>query len=251
MRKLSIKKVLFPVLSVALAILFIAGCGQTGSQTTGIPTAGAGGPGPTTPPSPLPPNPVNPTPGIPDLTNVAVIALDNNVTYQGLIDIAGNIVTPIVGDPKLLLKITNTRQQAVEGTLRLAFEDKIGLWVADLVSVPKSGVNTSSNLDILFTDDALTIRISSSRLGDNLLSNIYYRVRQSGENQCLPSKCYVTFGGTRYEVPFGSAWCPIAQPDTVGICRNYMNPSTSNPAVKRLGTFSVKYTDIAVLPEGN
>jgi hypothetical protein len=185
------------------------------------------------------------------LSKAAPVALEDNVTYRGLIDIAGNIVLPIVGDPKLLLQITNTRQQSVEGLLRFAFEDKIGFWAADLKSVPKSGVNTSSALDILFTDDALTLRISASRLGDNLLSNIYYRIRQSGEKQCLPSKCYVTFGGIKYEVPFGSTWCPIAQPDTVGICRDYMNPTAANSAVKKLGTFSVKYTDIAVLPEGN
>lgn len=249
MRKLSLKFVIFPVLSAALGLLFLTSCGATGSTTTGIPTVTppTGG-GPT---SPLPEEPPTTTPGLPDLSASVAINLRDKVTYSDLSAIAGNIVTPIVGDPRALLKITNTRNQSVNGTLLVAFEDKLGFWGADMKSVPGTGVNTSSSLDIIFSDDALTLRVQASRLGDNLLSTLYYRKRATGETQCLPVKCYITFGGVRYEVPFGSAWCPMAAPDVAGTCQAYMNPISSNTAVKQLGTFSVKYTDIAVLPEGN
>jgi hypothetical protein len=247
MRKVALKRFLFPILSLSLGLLFLAACGETGSNTTGIPTAGGEDvEGPTTP---LPEDPGNTTSGIPNLSKSAVINLEDKINYSDLIAIAGNVVTPIVGDPRVLLKITNTRSEKVNGTLLLAFEDKLGFWGADMNSVADTGVNTSSALDIIFSDNALTVRITASRLGEILLSHIHYRVRQSGETQCLPASCYITFGGIKYEVPFGSQWCPIPKPDTAGICRSYM--TTTQAAVKKLGTFSSKYTDIAVLPEGN
>ena len=246
MRKAALNNFWFSLFSFGLGVVLLAACGDTGSNTTGIPTAGGSGGGPT---SPLPQDPENPNPNIPDLSKSAVINLEDKINYSGLSAIAGNVVLPIVGDPRVVLKITNTRNQEVNGTLLLAFEDKLGLWVANMNSVEKTGANTAQALDIIFSDNALTVRITAGRLGENLLSNIHYRVRQTGETQCLPAKCYVTFGGVKYEVPFGSSWCPIPQPDTAGICRNYM--ATTQTAVKKLGTFSVKYTDIAVLPEGN
>ncbi|NBX92564.1 MAG: hypothetical protein EB078_06335 [Proteobacteria bacterium] len=242
------KKVLFPLITAALGLLFLASCGGTGSSTTGIPTAGAGPGGPT---NPLPTPPINPTPGLPDLTGAVSLALQDNINYSGLADIAGNVVTPVVGDPKVKLQITNTRNQSVNGKMLVAFEDKLGFWGADMTSVAGTGANTSSGLDIIFSDNALTFRVSSIRAGDNLLSTLYYRVRQANEAQCLPVKCYILFGGQRYEVPFGSVQCPMAAPDIVSPCRTYMTPSSSNTAVKTLGTFTVKYTDAAVLPEGN
>lgn len=195
--------------------------------------------------------PSNPGTSLPDLSTSTTLNLDDKINYSGLVAIAGNVVTPIVGDPKVLLRITNTQNTNVEGNLRLAFEDKVGFWWADLNSVKGTGINTSSALDIIFSDNSLTLRISATRAGDTLNPKIHYRVRQNGENQCLPMRCYVTFGGVKYEVPFGSQWCPAAEPDTAGICRDYMNPSSSNISVKSLGTFSVKYSDIAVLPQEN
>lgn len=242
MRKVALRKVLFPLLSISLGLLFLVACGDTGSNTTGIPTSGGSGSGGTTP---VTPDPTNPTPGLPDLSKSSAINLDDKINYSGLIAIAGNVVTPIVGDPRAVLKITNTTNLSVNGTLRLAFEDKAGFWWADMNSVEGTGVNTSSALDIIFSDNSLTIRIIAGRSGNLLISNIYYRVRQSGETQCLPVYCYVN--GT--PVPFGSQFCPIPKPDTAGICRNYI--STTLSSVKKLGTFSASYNDVAVLTGGN
>lgn len=252
MRKPSLNQFLFPLVSAALSVLFLVSCGATNSTTTGAPTVvdnGGGTGNGTGNPDPLPTGGTTPTPGLPDLTGSVALALTDNVTYSGLSAIAGNISAPIVGDPKVLLKITNTRTQSVNGTLLVAFEDRMGFWGANMTSVKGTGVNTSSSLDIIFSDDALTLRVSSSRLGDNLLSTLTYRVRQTGETQCLPAKCYITWAGQKYEVPFSSAYCPLPTPDVAGTCRTYMN--TSNNSVKNLGTFTVKYSDIAVLPEGN
>jgi len=236
-------------LTLFLSLFFLGACGQTGSNTTGVPVSAA----PVNPPSPevdpLPEVPTEPNPNLPNLSGSVALALTDNVNYTGLSAIAGNIVTPIVGDPRVLLKTTNTREQSVEGTLLVSFEDKLGFWGANMVSVPKSGFNTSQSLDILFTDNALTFRVVASRMGDNLLSTLYYRVRQSGETQCLPVKCYYTWAGQRYEVPFNSLYCPIPAPDVVGTCRSYMDPAQS--AVKVLGTFSAPYSNVAVLPVGN
>lgn len=250
MRKWILKSTgLFLVISLA-GIFFLTGCGDTGSTTTDAPPVPVAPTDPSdTNVDPLPEIPTEPTPGLPDLSGSAALSLSDNINYTGLSDIAGNIVTPIVGDPQALLKITNTREQSVEGTLLVSFEDKLGFWGADLTSVPKSGVNTSQSLDILFTDNALTFRVVASRLGDTLLSTLYYRVRQSGENQCLPVKCYFSWAGQQYEVPFNSIYCPIPEPDVVGTCRNYMDPSDSS--VKTLGTFSTPYSGVAVLPPGS
>lgn len=249
MRKWILKSTgLFLFIGLA-GIFFLTGCGDTGSTTTGAPPVAVTPTPPVDEVDPLPEVPTETTPGLPNLTGSAALALTDNINYTGLTDIAGNIVTPIVGDPQALLKITNTRDQSVEGTLLVSFEDKLGFWGADMTSVPKSGVNTSQSLDILFTDNALTFRVVASRLGDNLLSTLYYRVRQSGETQCLPVKCYFNWAGQQYEVPFNSLYCPIPEPDVVGTCRNYMNPTDS--AVKVLGTFSTPYSGVAVLPAGN
>lgn len=236
------------ILSLGAGIFLLGACGQTGSTTTGAPVA-VTPTNPTPDVDPLPDLPTETTPGLPDLSGSVALALQDNINYTGLSDIAGNIVTPIVGDPRALLRITNTREQSVEGTLMVSFEDKLGFWGADLVSVPKSGVNTSQSLDILFTDNALTFRVVASRMGDNLLSTLYYRVRKTGENECLPVKCYFNWAGQQYEVPFNSTYCPIPAPDVVGTCRTYMEPG--NTDVKILGTFSAPYSGVAVLSAGN
>ena len=259
MRKLTLKQILFPLITVAFGILFLSGCGATGSNTTGVVAAGPNpteGGGDTTP---LPDTTVDPDNRIPDLTGSVVLALRDNVQYSDLSAVAGNITLPVVGDPRVLLKITNTRNEKINGNLRLAFEDKRGYWWTDVNSVKDSGSNTSTGLDIIFTDNLLTLRVTAIKTatnGDVLQSALLYRVRAANEDQCLPAACYMNWYGQRLELPLERCFQNQAALDTyllnrLNACRSYMTSSSTNTAVKTLGTFSVKYTDIAVLPEGN
>jgi len=259
MRKLSFKQIFFPLIVITLGIFFLSGCGATGSTTTGLPTVGST---PTTggePTTPLPDTTQEPDNRIPDLTGSVVLALQDNTQYSGLSAIAGNITLPVVGDPRVLLKITTTRSETVNGTLRVAFEDRTGYWWTDMNSVKNSGSHTSTGLDIIFSDNLLTLRVTAIKTatnGDILQSALLYRVRAASEDQCLPATCYINWYGQRLELPLNRCFSTQAALDTylnnrLTACRNYMTSSTTNTAVKTLGTFSVRYTDIAVLPEGN
>lgn len=242
MRKLN--RFLFPLVSAGLCSLFLVSCGATNSTTTGAPAVVDNGGGGTTP---LPNPGETTTPGLPDLTGAVALALTDNVNYVGLSDIAGTVVRPIVGDPKVQLKVTSGT--APTGTLRFAFEDSRGLWWTDMTSVSNTGTNTSSSLDIIFSDNALTVRILGVKtvVNGNTINSIFlYRVRQAQETDCLPKICKNIYG---QELPLSSCFLTQSAYQTflaneVTSCRNYMTASSTNSQVKNLGTFQVNYTSI-------
>ncbi|MFM8269823.1 MAG: hypothetical protein ACKN9V_06495 [Pseudomonadota bacterium] len=255
MRKLTLSQFLFPLVSAGLCILFLASCGATKSTTTGAPTAVNPGSGDNTDPLPDDTDPT--TAGLPDLTGAVAVALSDNINYTGLSDIAGSVVKPIVGDPKVVLKITNGTTPT--GRLRFAFEDRRGFWWTDMTSVASTGANTASSLDIIFSDNLLTVRIAGLKTvtnGNTLNSVFLYRVRQTSETECLPKVCKYNWLGQTFEVPLESCFSTQAAYQTfltneATACRNYMTSSSTNTQVKTLGTFQVNYTNIAVLAEGN
>lgn len=243
------------LISSTLCVLFLVSCGATKSTTTGAPTVTNDGG--TTPPNPIPTDDPTTTSGLPDLTGAAALALNDNVNYVGLSDIAGTVVKPIVGDPKVLLKVTSSTTPT--GTLRFAFEDSRGFWWTDMNSVSGTGSNTSSALDIIFSDNLLTVRIAALKTvtnGNSLNAVFFYRVRQAQETECLPKVCKYNWYGQTFELPLERCFSTQNAYQTflaneVTLCRNYVTPSSSNTQVKTLGTFQTNYTTIAVLPEGN
>lgn len=227
-------------LAAFTTVLLLAACGDTGSNGGSVPNAGED------PSSPTNQDPINTgggsTSGIPDLSGAVVLSLFDKINYSGLAELAGNIFLPVVGDTKIKLQVTNTRAQAIEGKVLIAFEDKKGFWGAEIPSVKGTGINTSGYFDIIFSDDALTVRATGSRTGDTISGTAYYRNRASGETACktIDYVCKDQYGNT-----YPLDRCGIYSiPDVVGPCRTYMTPGGS---VKGLGTFTVNFTDIAVL----
>lgn len=251
MRMFTFRRVLFPLVTAALGLLFLASCGGTSSTTTGRPIVD---PEPSGPTSPLPTDPTDPTAGLPDLTGAFSLNLTDKITYSGLAAIAAPIplVTPVVGDPKVLLKVSQATP--ITGTIGIGFEHNPGFWWAELNSVEGTGQNTTNNFEIIFSDSQLTLRVSALKTtpnGNAFNSALLYRVRQANETQCLPSKCSVNWYGQTIDLPLASCFSSTAaleayKASRVVECQNYM--STSQTQVKNLGTFSGNYTDIAVLP---
>lgn len=254
MRKLTFTQFLFPLVSAALCVLFLVSCGATKSTTTGAPNVVGTDEGEGTD---LPEDTDNTTSGLPDLTGSVALALTDNINYLGLSDIAGTVVKPIVGDPKVLLKVSTGTTPT--GTLRFAFEDSRGFWWTDMTSVANTGANTASSLDIIFSDNLLTVRIAGLKTvtnGNTINSVFLYRVRQTSETECLPKVCKYNWYGQTFEVPLENCFSTTAAYQTflaneVTACRNYMTSSSTNTQVKTLGTFQVNYTNISVLSGSN
>ena len=199
-----------------------------------------------------------------EIRNSVAVDLADKVSYSGLIDITGsggrpgNINPPLVGDVKVRFRTTDTRSQAIQGKLFIAFEDQSGFWGASWENAfLGTGIQTTTSsgktVDIIFADDDLVVRTQGVVINQNFFGALYYRLRQPGENACktVTVTCTVTYPwGTYNFVPADGQTCPgyTTPVDTVTPCRNYMN--TSNSQVKRLGNFTTPFSNISVLSEG-
>lgn len=213
-------------IALFLVALNIAACGGGSSSSSSAPVPNANNGGGTLN------NPGNTVdPRLPNLSRALAINLTDKTGYQGLIDIAKLVVTPIVGDALIHLTLPNDRTTEVSSTVIVAFEDRVGFWGAQLSSFPGTAFRTSSSLDIIYSDSQLSLRVLAAMTSaDQVFGRIYYRVRQSGETQC--QKVTVTY------CPPGQTCTP---PDTATPCRKYME--LNNSSVKDLGSFSGKYSN--------
>ncbi|MBI1862066.1 MAG: hypothetical protein HYR96_14220 [Deltaproteobacteria bacterium] len=221
--------------------LLLSACGNTGRTTVGVPT-----------PTPLA-GPVSspiPTPGanldsrIPDLSRAVGVNLTDVTSFSALRDMAINVFPPLVGNPLLQLTMSASRATDISGSLLFGFEDQYGFWGAQQVSFPGTGYQSDTVLDVIFADDSLVTRVSASRFLDNLSGTLYYRIRSSGDTACKQQ--YVTC--TVIGFPGSGTICPTA-PDTVVPCQNYMSPSDTH--VKKVGTFSAKFSKWTTITGGN
>lgn len=232
----------------------------------------------TTTPAPSTPAPATPTPTpdprLPNMTGSVSVNLTNKTTYQGLKDLAGNVILPVVGDVKFVMHIPNSRTNIKGSDMLLAFEDNLGFWGASLPSFEGTEtLNTSAstdNLDIIFADDETLFHVIGKITNDALTGSIYYRVRTATDpkvsytlpaanggstvqtfNYCtkIEFKCSVTYP-YGYSGPTGTnsntTVCPN-QPviDTATPCKNFM--SITDTSVKKLGTFETKYSNWTTL----
>lgn len=236
-----------------LLTLFSVGCSNSSSTNSPVaPTE------PTTPVTPVDP-PSNDPYGA-DIKASVPIDLVDKTNFSGLADIAGTgglpgtIRLPIVGDAKVRLQTSNSRAALIHGKLFLTFEDQYGFWAARWEQeFPGTGIQTSTtngqNIDIIFADDDLVVRIQGAVVSQNFFGGIYYRLRQSTDTACrqVSTGCTITYPWGTYTFPPDQ--CPnYTQPDLVTPCRNYMSPT--NAQVKRLGNFSNTFSNIANLLEG-
>lgn len=199
------------ILVCALCTLLVA-CGSDSQGT--IPQA----PAPTEPGTvSIPSAGTSTNSQIPDMTDAADVLLDHKKPYTELELLAGVIYGDLVGVPKLLPKITSGRETQATGSVWLTFEDEKGVWGTDIQSFPGTNTHSSSFLDMIFSDDKFVLRVQGGISSGTITSGrVYFRVRQSGEKQCLENSS--------------------PSVDTVTPCLSYMD--TSSSSVKRLGTFT-------------
>ncbi len=228
-------------------------------------------------PAPVAPAPVptpTPDPRLPDMAGSVAVNLTDKVNYIGLKELAGNVFLPVVGDARLVLHLPNSRTSLKGSDLLFGFEDNQGFWGASLPSFEGTeSLNTAistDNFDITFADDETLFRVIGTMLNDKLTGKVYYRVRKSTDpkisftlpttnggssvqsfNYCtkIEFKCSVTYP-YGYTGPTGTGTntsvCPT-QPviDTATPCKTFM--STTDSAVKKLGTFETKYSNWTTL----
>lgn len=226
------------IVGLSLGLFILVSCGSQ-SRTTTINEPNLN----TTPGSSnLPTGPGSQTPGIPDLSKAVALALVDNTTYAGLIDLAGMVFPPLVGDALVQLRISNDRNgSSFTAEATIAFEDAQGFWGAKQSSFAGTTYRTSNYIDFTTSEGCpaantyyvngtpycnvsyplFSLRIAGSIVNNQLYGAVYYRVRQNGETQCWP-----------LNNPFA---------DTATPCINYMN--VNNSQVKKLGTFNNTYSN--------
>lgn len=241
---------LFAFLTVALIVI---SCGKE-NETSVVPTAETE----TTSTSenfvPAPPSETDDR--LPDLSQAVNLILEDAINFSGLKDIAKVVLTPMVRNPLVALTL-NLDRSNISGNILLAFEDQLGFWGAIVSSFEGTNSLTGDVLDMTFSDDELVLRMIGSILGDTLSGTVFYRIRETGDDQCKPVtvSCETTYtpGGPLCQL---YPWIPECQVDpdpnppecevetnTVVVCKDYIN--TGNAEVKNLGAFSGSLTDWA------
>lgn len=210
--------------------LSLSGCGENRSQTFAVPT----------PTDNTPPNQnIDPTPGGPDnripwelqtrgfnIFNWAQIGLQEIFAPEP-------IIGGIYGDVKVVLSVHNTTSLAdASSTLLLYFEDlNAGQW-AEWDSYEGNSGFSNDNIgqtvfNGIYSDDTVTMKVTGTVTSTSTLwGSVHYRVRQTGDTQCLPVFC-----------PSTEAYCNqfAIYRDRKVNCTNYMN--FGNSQVRQLGTF--------------
>lgn len=225
----------------ATALVFTVACGQSSSQTTPLPTNPAGD-GSTKPINSNPPSDTR----LPAWMGKAISFVlptcsgTSNTCFQGqsllgLIDIASNVLTPLV-DTYFALELDSGRSSNARGVLHLGFEDDYGFWGADIPSFAGASTFQASQLDMIFSDSEVTFRLVATVVNDQMQNaQIHYRMRQSGETQCQATyyTCYVNYNDGRGNIESNA--CPTQAPtnNDINVCRNYMY--INGTTVKKLG----------------
>lgn len=241
---------------LVLLALALVGCGNS-TQTTTVPKA-------TDPNAPATTNdPTDPgatvKSGVPNLTGAANMQLTNivtdasgNETYPNLEEIFGLVYGNLVGNPKLLLKLTAATSGGVthlSGTMLFGFEDQKYWHDMTQTSFDKTGVINTSSMDIIFQDDSIVSRVTANRSGDALTNGkLLYRVRATTDvpvTYTYPGSWNTTTQGPRptYQAasctPFqwmcGSSAC-ASQNDLVAPCQSYI--TNGNGSTKVMGSFT-------------
>lgn len=222
---------------VAIALTVVA-CGGSKTESSSAPKPVD----PTVPtPTPVVTVPTPQDPRIPNLSRAAKLTLTDLVNYTGLQEIAFPEIlntSALVGDPKILLELPAGRSATFrKSTLLLAVEDSYGLWWMKQSLFPGTGTRTATSFDAIYADDYMVSRVRAAVSGDDVAGTIYYRIRQTGENECKPIQFCNAFGQ-----------CSAPQYDSA-VCYAYMDTNNTF-SVKSLGTFNTKYSQWATLPEG-
>ncbi len=189
------------------------------------------------------------------------ITLKDTTNFIGLNDIATpNIVVPPIVDTVFLMEILGGRSSTPTGTMVLGFEDSRGFLAAQMSSYPKYSRQTSSELEMIFTDEVFSVKVVGNIVNDTLSGKIHYRVRTKNsagellEKQCLPKVCKGTqtsytwvWDNYPYTGHYTETVTEVACPSDVQAqkelewlneCKSYMNLGN----LKELGSFTTPYS---------
>jgi hypothetical protein len=223
--------------------LLVASCGTNQSQPV---------------PTPIPPNLGGfvglPDPGTttdPRLTyfsksvHLTLPGTNNSDTtgFQALMASNGNGFTPPMVDTIVQMAIDSSNSLTPAGDIRVGIEDGYGFWGAIVPSFTAAGYRSGTAFRMISSNSLFTLKVSNGgHSGDDFWGTVFYRIRQSGEHQCLPQSDYCS---QYYGWPYWGSYPPECNPsaDLVTPCVNYMN-QTSNPTkVFPLGSFTTQYSN--------
>jgi len=198
------------------------------------------------------------------------ITLVSSSDYSNLEKLFGIIYPPVVGDPKIAMDIDSTRSSGGIKKLYLGVEDDAGFTYREWTAIDTMSTRSSTYLDGYFLDDQMVVHvggnISSSPAKVN--GTIQFRVRATGETQCVPStvtycsawhtpayyapgycgletndQCFQRTGCQRDTTNPDYVWCcdSYSQYESLdtAACQSYMG---ANPSVKTLGNFEAVYS---------
>ncbi|MBI4405071.1 MAG: hypothetical protein HY537_12985 [Deltaproteobacteria bacterium] len=220
----------FKVLLIFTVFLMV-GCGSPSSNTDQVPTPTPPG----TPGGPVnPPPPQGPDSRLPNqYLSVATTITLSDKTFGGLRDFNPSFSGSLIGDALGAVQLAS-------GNAMIAMEDPDKFWAALIPYVQGTATTNNQTFDAIFSDN-ITARIVGQVSGNDILNGkIYYRVRGSGETQCLPvivtCEVYGSFPGSYYGNQFAPQ-CDNMQVDIVTPCKAYMNLDLNLP---ELGSFTAK-----------
>ncbi len=241
-----------------LVIFLTLACGKKDESTT-VPTQSS--PDSSTPAttSPVVPTPT-PDSRLPDLTGAVGVDLTqkDDQNYAGLAEIAQrNVISPVVGDPKFVMRLKNGSNFGLSGNALFAFEDKLGFEAVQISSFGTTGYLQNNVLDMIFASTDILFRVTGSLSGNTLNGSIYYRLRTAGEATLTYTMVHPWDSSKTYTTA-PQAYCTdvtitcqnsngvtVACPnkpsiDTASPCRSFMSISDTN--VKKLGNFQTQYS---------
>lgn len=222
------------VLYLTLPALFLIGCsGSSNSNSSSNSIAVASTPSQAS--------------GLPDLTNAVPINLSDPVNFTGLNALAEttgvSVFPPLVGNPQINELLSGGNSLNPTGNVVIEYQDQYGVWGSEIPTVLNASYYTSTSLDIIFSSNGYTLRTYGPIVQGTYNGTILYRVRNTGENQCLPQTtyCVPTFLNGFYTT-VDPSYCGLPSTTTeneilVQQCQDYITPGAANVGI--LGTFQV------------
>src|SRR5262249_47484638 len=130
----------------------------------------------------------------------------------------------------LILDLTGpSTSQNVQGQATFGLEETDAAIWAKLPAMELAGTRTSNYLDAIYSDSGFTLRVTGTIASGKITQgNVYYRMRASGEIQCLNITCQDYWKKT-------VACSTQVKQQYADLCKTYM--FEGNWAVKQIGTY--------------
>ena len=197
---------------------------------------------------PMPTFPAGTNPSIPPLV-LKSVEINRTVTDTQFLaqfsEMFRMVPMPPMVQSYVTVQIDDASSVKPTGRIVVGVEDDFGFLGGLLESVEGATSQDINNLEMIFTDNEVAMRVSAARMSDGKLNGILvYRVRGT-EDTCFKKTytCTKTVGGVTTTVDNSFCQTDIDNDKAARLtaCKNYM--SSSNSAVKQLGTFEAVYSN--------